>query len=146
MKKYLAAVLAVLLLAAALTGCGSGPDRIDYEYDSAVVFAPCRTQGRFATIIYVEDLSTNFRWSCEQTEGTMELVYEQFISSKDKHTDYSSLPKALKDSGVHVWQFRAKKACEAVFTLTQTNAATGGVIKTETVRVSVDKKGNTRWK
>ena len=146
MKKLTAALLAALLLAAALTGCASGPDRIDYEYDTVVLFAPCRTEGQFATIIYVEDLSTDFRWTCEQTEGALEPVYEQFISSKNKHTTYSMLPKGLRDKGVHVWQFRGKKACDAVFTLTQTNAATGGVIKTETVLISVDKKGNTRWK
>ncbi|MCR5648462.1 MAG: protease inhibitor I42 family protein [Oscillospiraceae bacterium] len=146
MKKLIAALLAVLLLAAALTGCASGPDKIYYDYDTVLLFAPCRTEGSLVTLIFSEDLSTNFRWTCEQTEGSLEPVYEQFVTDRDKHMVYSDLSKFNRENGVHLWQFRAKKACEAVFEVTQINVTTGGAIKTETVRVSVDKKGNARWK
>ncbi|MBO6010187.1 MAG: hypothetical protein J6P71_00105 [Oscillospiraceae bacterium] len=148
MKKLIAALLAVLLLAAALGGCDSGPDKIDYKYDSLTGFAPCRAEGGFATIIVSEDLSTNFRWRCEQTTGALEPVYEQFVSYRDVHTTYSNLPKSLKDKGVHIWQFKAgrRSGSEAEFTLTQYNAETGGEIKTDVVRITIDKKGNVRWK
>lgn len=146
MKKLIAALLAVLLLGAALAGCASGQDAVYYDYDTVLLYAPCRTEGSLVTLIFSEDLSTNFRWSCELTEGTLEPVYEQFVTDMNKHMIYSDLSKFNREKGVHLWQFRTKKACEAVFELTQTNITTGGVIKTETVRVSVDKKGNARWK
>jgi predicted secreted protein len=148
MKKLISALLAVLLLAAALGGCASGPDKIDYKYDTISIYAPCRAQDNFATIVASEDLSTNFRWTCEQVEGSLELVYEQFVSTRDVHTSYDKLSKSVKDKGVHIWQFKAgkKNAGEAEFLLTQINAETGGEIKTETVHITVDKKGNVRWK
>lgn len=148
MKKLIAAVLAVLLVAAALGGCASGPDRLDYDYEILSVFEPCRAQDDFATLIASEDFSTSFRWSCEQTEGSLEAVYEEFVTTRDEHKTYANLPKSFRDKGVHVWQFRAgkKNAGEAEFVLTQYNAETGGEIKSVTVRITIDKKGNVRRK
>ena len=145
-KRLLSLVLAALLVCLALGGCASGPKRMDYDYSLLSVSAPARAEGQFLTIIANENLSTKYVWKCEQVSGKLEPVYEAFVSDAGKQTTYEYLPMFCKDNGVHIWQFRGKKACEAEFRLTQINADTGGEIKSETVYATVDRKGNVRWK
>ena len=144
MKKLLA--FAALLLCLSLVGCASGPKRMDYEYSLLAASAPARAEGAFLTLIAPEDLSTDFVWTCEQVSGRLEPVYEAFVSDADKQTTYEYLPTFCHDRGVHIWQFRGNKTCEAEFRLTQINSITGGEIKSETVYATVDKRGRVRWK
>lgn len=145
MKKFFCILLSLILFSLLLTGCYKGPERMDYSYNLLSLSSPIRAEGQFATLICPEDLSTDYVWQCELISGDLEFVYEAFVNDRDKQTSYSMLAASCKDNGVHIWQYRGKKACEAEFKLTQFNSETGGEIKSNIVNVTVDKKGNVRW-
>lgn len=143
MKKLCSLLLVFLALAAVFTGCsGTKSGKLEYEYKTLSLMGNYRAQDGYITFSKPEDQDTTFSWSCQETSGEFESSWEEFVTDKETTTDKNGLPVAPSiKKGFRVWQFAVRKNSEAVFTLTQINTVTGGVIRTETYNVKVDGKG-----